>query len=52
MYYTEMSVWGIIIWIIFGLVAIFPWITILAVAIYKFIQVIRLPRLKNPQPHF
>jgi hypothetical protein len=50
MYYTELSVFGIIIWVIFGLMAIFPWITFLAIVIYKLIQVIRLPRLNIAQP--
>jgi len=51
MYYTNLSAWGIIIWIIFGLLVIFPWITIIAIVIYKFIQIIRLPKAKNPQPY-
>ncbi len=50
MYYTDMSVWGLIIWVILGLLAIFPWLTILAIVIYKFIQVIRLPRHEIAQP--
>ncbi|MBC8182582.1 hypothetical protein H8E88_15900 [candidate division KSB1 bacterium] len=44
MYYAELPLYAMIIWIFFGLLALLPWITIIGLAIYKFIQVWRIPK--------
>ena len=44
MYYIELPIYAQIIWIILGLLVIFPWIAIPAIAMYKFVQVMRLPK--------
>jgi hypothetical protein len=44
MYYIDMPIYAQIIWIIMGLLVLFPWIAIPSIAIYKFFQVMRLPK--------
>lgn len=47
MYYTDLPIYAQILWIIFGLLVILPWVAIPAIAIYKFIHVLRMPRAKT-----
>jgi hypothetical protein len=46
MYYSDLSVLGIILWVIFGFIAILPWIIIVVITLQKFLQFLRLPRAK------
>lgn len=44
MYYVDLPFYAQIIWIIFGLLVLLPWVAIPAIAIFKMFQVFRMPR--------
>ena len=44
MYYTDLPIYAQILWIFFGLLVLLPWVAIPAIAIYKFIHVMRMPK--------
>ncbi len=47
MYYVDLPIYAQIIWIIFGLLVLLPWVAIPAIAIYKMFQVLRMPRVST-----
>ena len=47
MYYINLPIYAQILWIVFGLIVLLPWITIPAVAIYQFFKVKRMPKLST-----
>ena len=47
MYYIDLPIYAQILWIIMGLLVLLPWIAIPAIAMYKFIQVRRLPKVST-----
>jgi hypothetical protein len=44
MLFPELSIYAQIIIVLLGLLVIFPWVTIPAVAIYQFFRVMRMPK--------
>jgi len=47
MYYVDLPSYAQVIWIILGLLVLLPWVAIPAIAIFKLIQVWRMPRLST-----
>lgn len=47
MYYTDLPIYAQILWIFFGLLVLLPWVAIPAIAIYKFVYVLRMPKAKT-----
>lgn len=47
MYYVDLPIYAQVIWIIFGLLVLLPWVAIPAIAIYKMFQVFRMPRVST-----
>jgi len=45
MSFPELSIYGKIIIVFLGLLVIFPWVTIPAIAIYQFFRVMRMPKV-------
>ena len=45
MLFPDLSIYAQIIIVFLGLLVIFPWITIPAIAIYQFFRVMRMPKL-------
>ncbi len=44
MYYVDLPIYVQILWIMLGLLVLLPWIAIPAIAVYKFVQFMRLPK--------
>ena len=44
MYFTDLHIYAQFILVLLGLLVVFPWVAIPALAIYKFFQVSRLPK--------
>jgi len=44
MYYINLPIYAQIIWIVLTALVLLPWIAIPAIAIYKFFQVLRMPK--------
>ena len=44
MLFTEISLYGQIVIVFLGLLVIFPLVAVISIAIYKFFQVMRLPK--------
>lgn len=47
MYYVDLPFYAQVIWIIFGLLVLLPWVAIPAIAIFKMFQVLRMPRVST-----
>lgn len=47
MYYIDLPIYAQVLWIIFGLLVLLPWVAIPAIAIYKMFQVLRMPRVST-----
>ncbi len=44
MYYIDLPIFAQILWVIFGALILLPWVAIPAIAVYKFVQVMRMPK--------
>jgi hypothetical protein len=44
MYFTDLHIYAQFILVLLGLLVVFPWVAIPAIAIYKFFQVSRFPK--------
>ncbi len=47
MHYVDLPIYAQVIWIILGLLVLLPWVAIPAIAIFKMIQVRRMPRVST-----
>lgn len=47
MYYTDLPFYAQILWVLFGSMVILPWLAIPAIAIYKLVQVMKMPKVST-----